>query len=100
MLKRTEPERTLKLSTRAFARAGPLTIPQKQVAPADKQNLRVLQDQKHFSCSGSVRTFLLQPRYTVLLLRDALLPRADQVFNFAQLVGMNGHWACNQNYAP
>ena len=76
-----------------------LTIPQKQVAPADKQNLRVLQDQKHFSGSGSVRTFLLQPRYTVLLLRDALLPRADQVFNFVQLVRVNSHWACNQNNA-
>ena len=99
MLKRTEPERDPKAQHKRF-RAPQLTLPQKQVAPADKQALRVLQDQKHFSCSGSVQTFLLQPRYTVLLPRDALLPRADQVFNFVQLVRVNGHRACNQNNAP
>jgi hypothetical protein len=66
-------------------------LSQEQVAPADKQALRVLQDQQHLSGSGSVKAFLLKPRNAVLLLGHAFLSRADQVFNIAQLVGVNGH---------
>lgn len=66
-------------------------MPQKQVAPADKQALRVLQDQQHLSGSGSVKAFLLKPRNAVLLLGNAILSRADKIFNIAQLVGVNGH---------
>ena len=68
-----------------------LNLPQKQVAPADKQPLRVFQDQQHFSRSASVHTFPFQLRYTILLLGDAFFSRADLVFNSAQLVRMNGH---------
>lgn len=68
-----------------------LTLPQKKVAPADKQALRVLQDQQHLSGSGSVKAFLLKPRNAVLLLRNAFLASADLIVNSAQLVGVNGH---------
>jgi hypothetical protein len=74
----------------------PLTLPQKQVAPADKQVLRVLQDHEHFSCSSNVRALLLKPRNAILLLREAFFSRADPFLKIAQLVRVNGHGAHNQ----